>query len=604
MKPSPDSKFAAMLDEGIMNWDALRAQSLRPGGFGNERTRVWPALLGVRVPSEPPPYAEVSPEPSTNDPPHPEERQVRLDTDRSFVMYPADNDDESRRTVLQTSLNSLIVSLLRKRRKLHYFQGYHDIVTVILLTLPPELQLPCVEKLSLHRVRDSMGPTLEPVLGLLRITRNLLRIIDPKYAMLLESIGPLPFHALSNLLTLFSHEVPTLPLIQHVWDFLLCREPLAVVWLAVAVILVRKPDVLQLAAEDEDGMIHSLLNALPALSDDPETENAVPPDQHTRSGSLDEEDTVTFNTEEANRLSDVPDENISNELYIGQPQMIEQKPVPCLTENGASTNITGDQVVCGESNLATDAGHSAENWAIQPSDDSRPTLFSAQPQETEECPAIISSETLIDNTAKDSPFLLRPTSPTSSRISRSSSRTASRSPSSPPQKLCRPPISLPSLLTHAAQLLEAYPPTLPELRVKDILGPKSVVHTWKPPQDSFSTQCGNELDDDAESWVGSPDVVVPFMEDEDIESENERKTKSRTGPVTRHRRLVLLHRLRLRLGLLTPTEKRILLLGAVAAVGFAVAFQQSRGFLDTRKGWITWAWAWAFSGGIRSRTVE
>lgn len=611
-----------MLDEGTMNWDALRAQSLRPGGFGKERTRVWPALLGVCVPSEPPPYVEISPEPSTNDPPHPDERQVRLDTDRSFVMYPADDDDdESRQTVLQTSLNSLIVSLLRKRRKLHYFQGYHDIVTVVLLTLPPELQLPCVEKLSLHRVRDSMGPTLEPVLGLLRITRNLLRIIDPKYAMLLESIAPLPFHALSNLLTLFSHEVPTLPLIQHVWDFLLCREPLAVVWLAVAVILVRKPDVLQLAVENEDGMIHSVLSALPSLSDDPETADDVPSDQHTRSGSLDEGDSVTFNTEEAERLSDVPDENTSNGLSTGQRQMIEQKPVPCLTENGASKNIIDGQVVRGESNMTVDASHSAEDWAIQRSDDSHSALFSAQPLETERCPAIISSETLIDDTAKintDSDFvqpsqpqlvpphplfLSRPTSPTSPRISRSSSRTASRSPSSPPQNLRRPPISLPSLLTHAAQLLEAYPPTLPELRVKDILGPKSVVHTWKPPQDGFSTQCGNELDDDAESWVGSPDVVVPFTEDEDIESENERKTKLRTGPVIRHRRLVLLHRLRLRLGLLTPTEKRILLLGAVAAVGLAVALRQNRGFSDTRIGWITCAWAWAF-GGIRFRTVE
>ncbi|KAG2038358.1 hypothetical protein BDR03DRAFT_954540 [Suillus americanus] len=540
-------------------------------------------------------------------------------------MYSADDDDdESHRTVLQTSLNSLIVSLLRKRRKLHYFQGYHDIVTVVFLTLPPALQLPCIEKLSLHRVRDSMGPTLEPVLGLLRITRNLLRIIDPKYAMLLESVAPLPFHALSNLLTLFSHEVPTLPLIQHVWDFLLCREPLAVVWLAVAVILVRKPDVLRLAVENEDGMIHSVLNALPSLSDDPETEYDVPSDRPTQPGSLDQEDTVTFNTEEARRLSDIPDEHTSNELSIGQRQMIEQKPVPCLTVNGASNNITEDQIVRGESNLATDAGRSAENRAIQPPDDSRPALFSAQSQETEECPAIISSETPIDNTAKidtntdfvwpsqpqlvppHPPVLSRPTSPTSLRISRSSSRTASRSSSSPPQKFCRPQISLPSLLTHAAQLLEAYPPTLPELRVKDILGPKSVVHTWKPPQDGFSTQCGNELDDDAESWVGSPDVVVPFIEDEDIESENERKTKSRTGPVTRHRRLVLLHRLRLRFGLLTPTEKRILLLGAVAAVGLAVAFRQNRGFSDPRKGWITWAWAWAWAlgSGIRFRTVE
>ena len=48
------------------------------------------------------------------------------------------------------------------------FQGYHDIVSVLFLTLPKELQLPCVEKLSLHRVRDSMGDSLEPVVGLLR----------------------------------------------------------------------------------------------------------------------------------------------------------------------------------------------------------------------------------------------------------------------------------------------------------------------------------------------------------------------------------------------------------------------------------------------------
>ena len=103
-------------------------------------------------------------------------------------MLQADDDgnDKNSKESLQSSLNDLIVSLLRKRRKLHYFQGYHDIVTVIFLTLPSELQLPCIEKLSLHRVRDSMGPTLEPVLGLLRIMRNLLRVVDPQYAGLLE----------------------------------------------------------------------------------------------------------------------------------------------------------------------------------------------------------------------------------------------------------------------------------------------------------------------------------------------------------------------------------------------------------------------------------
>jgi TBC1 domain family member 20 len=51
-------------------------------------------------------------------------------------------------------------------------KGYHDIISVLFLTLPPELQFACAEKLSLHRVRDSMGSTLEPVLGLLRYVRH------------------------------------------------------------------------------------------------------------------------------------------------------------------------------------------------------------------------------------------------------------------------------------------------------------------------------------------------------------------------------------------------------------------------------------------------
>ncbi|KAG1748328.1 rab-GTPase-TBC domain-containing protein [Suillus paluster] len=626
-----------MLDEDTIDWYALQAQSLRTGGFGKDRTRVWcaelqlfsfvelfnllyahrPALLGVHAPSEPPPYTEVSAESSTDDAPHPDERQVRLDTDRSFVMYPAeDDDDESRRTVLQTSLNNLIVSLLRKRPKLHYFQGYHDIVTVIFLTLPPELQLPCVEQLSLHRVRDSMGPTLEPVLGLLRILRNLLRIIDPKYARLLErylyafcaflhvvhctllnSIAPLPFHALSNLLTLFSHEVPTLPLIQHVWDFLLCREPLAVVWLAAAVILVRKPDVLKLAIEGEDGMIHSVLSALPPLSDGSETTDNVPSDQHTRSGSPDEEDKVAFSAEEPKQLSEAPDGNARNESPIGQQQIIDPKPVSCLTENGASQDTTDGQVVRGESSMAANADHSVEHLGVQRSENLHPALFSAQPQETEECAATVSSETHIDNTTDVDADADFPTPPTSLRTSRSSFRTASRSPSPPPPISRQAPISLPSLLTHAAQLLEAYPPTLPQLRVKDILGPKSVVHTWRPPREGFSTPSGNERDDDVEGWVGSPDVVVPFIEDEDIEeSETERKTKSRKGPATRHRRFILLHRLRLRFGLLTSAEKRVLLVGAVAVVGIAVALRHNRGLADMQKGWI--AWVRAFAGGV------
>ena len=43
-------------------------------------------------------------------------------------------------------------------------------MSVLFLTLPPEVQAPCVEKMSLHRLRDAMGMTLEPIVGLLRYT--------------------------------------------------------------------------------------------------------------------------------------------------------------------------------------------------------------------------------------------------------------------------------------------------------------------------------------------------------------------------------------------------------------------------------------------------
>lgn len=68
-----------------------------------------------------------------------------------------------------------------------------------------------------------------------RVLQNLLRLSDPVYASLLEQNSPLPFYALSNLLTLFAHDVPTLPLIQHVFDYLLCRPPISVVYLGAAV---------------------------------------------------------------------------------------------------------------------------------------------------------------------------------------------------------------------------------------------------------------------------------------------------------------------------------------------------------------------------------
>lgn len=54
----------------------------------------------------------------------------------------------------------------------------------------------------------------------------------------ISPIPTLPFFALSWILTLFSHDVDTLEPIQRIFDYLIARNPISAIYLAVAVCLV------------------------------------------------------------------------------------------------------------------------------------------------------------------------------------------------------------------------------------------------------------------------------------------------------------------------------------------------------------------------------
>ncbi|KAJ9119738.1 hypothetical protein QFC22_003448 [Naganishia vaughanmartiniae] len=98
--------------------------------------------------------------------------------------------------------------------------------------------------------------------------------------------SPTPYFALSWLLTLFSHDINTLEPVQRIFDFLLARNPAAVIYLGVAVsftsrlsrilpahssvvqiVLLKKDRIMKLAStlEDDPGIIHTNLALLPPL---------------------------------------------------------------------------------------------------------------------------------------------------------------------------------------------------------------------------------------------------------------------------------------------------------------------------------------------------
>ncbi|KAI5476743.1 TBC domain protein, Rab GTPase activator [Pseudohyphozyma bogoriensis] len=302
--------------------DTLTRVAGEPGGFlDNElRKRVWPLLLGVSQSAKatsPAEEAEKGGDEAASDekgglPPHKDEGQVRLDVNRSFVSYPAGVSDKEKEE-LRVNLEDVIVTVLRRHPALSYFQGYHDIISVLLLTFnDQQLSIRAAERMSLHRIRDSLGTGLEPVLGYLRLLHRILDKVDPELSEIVSIAAAIPYFSLSWVLTLMSHDLTSLNVIARLFDFLLAYNPAMVSYLGI--ILLKKEE---LAALDEDSaddpaILHHTLSKLPKLTE-PTTFSTPPPSEldtdedlmssHSRSPSLSQSISTSFLSESVVSLS-------------------------------------------------------------------------------------------------------------------------------------------------------------------------------------------------------------------------------------------------------------------------------------------------------------
>ncbi|CAD6890879.1 unnamed protein product [Tilletia controversa] len=224
--------------------------------------------------------------------------QVDLDVNRSFLNFRKGSlKDPSILAARRRQLSSLCMGVLQRRKALSYYQGYHDVLTVLLLTLlpdtnepdsvaaipsiPPELHL-AAERLSLHWLRDAMTRNLDAVMGHLRLLSVLLQKIDPELAAIVQRAFPLPYFALPWLITLLTHSLPDLALAQRVLDFVLVYGPVSTLYLCIAIMQLNK-DTAQAAGSarnDEDEFeaemrLHQALAALPSFKLDEEAAAVV-----------------------------------------------------------------------------------------------------------------------------------------------------------------------------------------------------------------------------------------------------------------------------------------------------------------------------------------
>lgn len=219
------------------------------------RRKAWPILLGSTLLDS---NAEKE-APWKDLPTHRDEDQVQLDVDRSFCYYPT-NDSEKQLDIRKKQLSDVIVEVLRRHPYLSYFQGYHDIVQVILLVLGPDQSVPAVRRLSVLRIRDFMLPKIAGSLSHLHLIPSILYAADP---VLYKHLPENTYFAISAIITLYAHDIQVYSDIARLYDFLLAREAVMSIYLFAAIVLSRKDELLELDPEEEKDMIHFTLSKLP-----------------------------------------------------------------------------------------------------------------------------------------------------------------------------------------------------------------------------------------------------------------------------------------------------------------------------------------------------
>ncbi|KAI9375702.1 rab-GTPase-TBC domain-containing protein [Aspergillus egyptiacus] len=242
----------------LRDLDALVAYATSEGGFLQDELRrlAWPILLHCDQ------NAEEALMPEYDLPPHGDEEQVQLDVNRSFVYYPECPDEEL--SMKRNELSKVIKQVLRNYPMLCYFQGYHDIVQVVLLVLGDSESAPAAAQISLLRIRDYMLPSISPAVKHLHLIPAIIEKADkPLYYHL---SGVQPFFALSATLTLYSHDIQEYSDIARLFDFLIANEPVVSIYLFAAIVMSRRKELLEIP-KDEPEMLHFTLSKLPSPLD-------------------------------------------------------------------------------------------------------------------------------------------------------------------------------------------------------------------------------------------------------------------------------------------------------------------------------------------------
>ena len=174
--------------------------------------------------------------------PHKDRGVVACDVQRSLWSFVSPGDAHAlalHRAALARLLHAAVGGGLHegRGREIHYYQGLHDVASVLLMVVGEAKAHAMLGHLVRHALRDCTRADLQPVLSSLALVPRLLSACDPgglgTFAR--ESgVAESPHFALTWRLTWFAHDLKTLTSCARLFDVFLASHPLMPLYMGVA----------------------------------------------------------------------------------------------------------------------------------------------------------------------------------------------------------------------------------------------------------------------------------------------------------------------------------------------------------------------------------
>ena len=185
--------------------------------------------------------------------------QLHADIERSMWNMPQISDwTDSYREEKRIKLYNIILALLCAETELHYYQGFHDIVTVLYLVLEDDqLAFALARPISKLFLADYMRKDFEIVSQFMSIVMTIIKLHDRQLYDYLEAASLEPYFATSWLITWFSHDDRNLESISRIFDVLLSSHPAYCFYLSAAYVISIRDSIFQV--DCEFGELHNFL---------------------------------------------------------------------------------------------------------------------------------------------------------------------------------------------------------------------------------------------------------------------------------------------------------------------------------------------------------